>query len=413
VYEDYLVFYASGKTPSNLALGMNYAPKGEWINLAIPYPAGTTFSVKQYPWIEANFTGVSSYGELGMHKYFYDTPQQVLWVHLTADRDQFEYEDGIHWYNNDASAYIYTDCPADGCAVTISPSSINAPGLGLPKPKFSLCEKDGGLLQGQLSLSSPGATKEYLFGGPTDGLRLGFNTWATGWKDIPDDASYIYQGTKTLQFTDYALFYAYNPSDRPDVSGFTHFEFMVRLDASNPDYTDFTVEFRDEDDNILGSVVASNPKYMDTPPINSAEWKKVSIPLSDLGLTSGTLYQWAIQTNWPIYVFSRAGIVGPRYVDDVALVSYGGSTIVPDPSYISGGVGGNNGGVAPPNATPNICVVTSCPDPVPCNCANTGSSVGSNSNASQDSQNQCETTSGASGLIATLASCLFALIVLF
>lgn len=81
VNTDYLV-----KIRNNVAVpkfSLNWIGSlGEYINVAIPYPAGTTFQVLRESWSTTVLTEVYSKAALAYNTYFWDSTNNLLWIHV-------------------------------------------------------------------------------------------------------------------------------------------------------------------------------------------------------------------------------------------------------------------------------------------------------------------------------------------
>lgn len=90
MYYDHLMMFGpdGSKTPSKITITLPYIQGGEWVRIAIPFPTGTTFSVKAW-YDEVELKSVSTKDELGPLTYFYDGATKLLWLHLFARDNQW------------------------------------------------------------------------------------------------------------------------------------------------------------------------------------------------------------------------------------------------------------------------------------------------------------------------------------
>ncbi len=85
MYYDHLLMFGpdGSKTPSMINVILPYVQGGEWVRLAIPFPSGTTFSIKAW-YDEVPLKAGASKNDLDPYTYYFDGAAKLLWIHLWA-----------------------------------------------------------------------------------------------------------------------------------------------------------------------------------------------------------------------------------------------------------------------------------------------------------------------------------------
>jgi len=98
--EAYFVkFGVHGETPRVVRFDMRYAPRGEWVYFAVPYPPGTSWNFSG-TYSASSYVRVNSLSEINATAYFYDTTTNLLWIALVSQEHRYLNVYGKQWYDN-------------------------------------------------------------------------------------------------------------------------------------------------------------------------------------------------------------------------------------------------------------------------------------------------------------------------
>eukprot|EP00029_Vermamoeba_vermiformis_P004387 TRINITY_DN1492_c0_g1_i3.p1 TRINITY_DN1492_c0_g1~~TRINITY_DN1492_c0_g1_i3.p1 ORF type:complete len:929 (-),score=277.46 TRINITY_DN1492_c0_g1_i3:40-2826(-) len=293
MYYDHLLMFGpdGSKTPSKIDIILPYAQGGEWVRIAIPFPSGTTFSVKGW-YDEVELTLGASQNDLNALTYYYNGTTKLLWVHLYARDDHWGWYHGLSMPGNYYTYKIVASCPGDVCSVSgVDPNAIYAITAQPDDSKReNWCEKNGPLpLNGRMTWADTGKEHHVIF---DDDWR---NTWSSEGAATTTDQHY--EGSVSLHLTNlaaYSGFYfsrqAWNSEFDPVGSGYTHLEFKARVGSKDAQRT-FSIgcgiRLPNDTYQSFGGVDMSSPVYTNEQPTTADRWSVIRVPLADLGLKSG------------------------------------------------------------------------------------------------------------------------------
>eukprot|EP00163_Fabomonas_tropica_P002167 TRINITY_DN1162_c0_g1_i5.p1 TRINITY_DN1162_c0_g1~~TRINITY_DN1162_c0_g1_i5.p1 ORF type:complete len:1174 (-),score=271.46 TRINITY_DN1162_c0_g1_i5:72-3593(-) len=136
-------------TPPTLRVSIMGAATGEWVHVAIPYKAGTTFTVKT-GWDERVSTQVNSLDQVvDSTTYYYDSNTEHLHLRIQSNEHETREQWGFVWHSSYATRTTITANCGSACG---GGSSATPPNL----PSVSSDQVYGGILQGcQMSPAVP------------------------------------------------------------------------------------------------------------------------------------------------------------------------------------------------------------------------------------------------------------------
>jgi len=324
------------ETPSKFRVGFEDGINDEWIRIATPYPAGTTFT------FDPVRTATTSLSTLTAYNYFYDASTGLLWFEMRTENVEY-YRAYDHFFSSGSEYNTVTAvCPGGVCTSAYTPNAASFTSLYLPASvPAAVCESTGNLLGGEVVFTQVPNSPEYYFFQDA----LASNRWTLNTDDgILIDAA-VASPSSPLASVRYpvtparrALVISRQWQDRDnvfDVSPYTHLAFKVRKEQSSlggaiPSMR-LEVSARNKDWGDLpgGQSVGSQTPFVNpTFPIDDRDqWHQVYVPLKKLGVTdyknlhvlviSNTDWDWQFGFNF--------------WLDDIKLASYT-SQIVADPS---------------------------------------------------------------------------------
>eukprot|EP01114_Cavostelium_apophysatum_P004867 TRINITY_DN152_c0_g1_i1.p1 TRINITY_DN152_c0_g1~~TRINITY_DN152_c0_g1_i1.p1 ORF type:complete len:1284 (-),score=344.97 TRINITY_DN152_c0_g1_i1:38-3889(-) len=124
-------------TPPVFQVGVEAMGSGDWVVAAVPYPAGTTFTVTSLNSPYPNYTRVYSFAELEPNTYFFDPVSEHLFV-LLLDRNRgtsFEFWWNISSFGASNGVKITASC--DPCSPNAAKLAVipAMPNVTIPRPE--------------------------------------------------------------------------------------------------------------------------------------------------------------------------------------------------------------------------------------------------------------------------------------
>eukprot|EP01123_Difflugia_compressa_P009936 TRINITY_DN347_c0_g2_i7.p1 TRINITY_DN347_c0_g2~~TRINITY_DN347_c0_g2_i7.p1 ORF type:complete len:456 (-),score=89.03 TRINITY_DN347_c0_g2_i7:309-1604(-) len=311
----YLLVFGDNTAPTKLQISFQYATKGEFVRLAIPYPASTTFTFTPPRMM------VTSFDQLTSTTYFYDTTKNLLWVHVEIIKESYRYDDGLWTIDSNTRPIIVADCKGS-CLQEVDYKTVTLPSAVKETPIVTVCEEQGNILGGAVTNTMMNGAKEWVIFDETVDPLWRFDTSKNVWELTNEMAASKQSSIKvTLNQTSFVLTRANWQDSGILEDGYTHLAFEVRASLATNLITLYLTAANKStgmDGNLFG-ISLPDPR-LSLSPIDSQQWHSIYIPLSSLGIgstpnLSPQLWSLWFSTTWGSYINASF------YIDNIRLTS--------------------------------------------------------------------------------------------
>eukprot|EP01124_Arcella_intermedia_P021841 TRINITY_DN3119_c0_g1_i1.p1 TRINITY_DN3119_c0_g1~~TRINITY_DN3119_c0_g1_i1.p1 ORF type:complete len:1227 (-),score=287.50 TRINITY_DN3119_c0_g1_i1:44-3724(-) len=277
----------SNVPPSNTKIYVGTGAIGDWVKLAIAYPPEAVFTFTGGP---IKTTAVAqSLASLAPNTYYYDTTTHLLWLYISWTYETYRYDEGIWTLDYQIEIDLTADCSKSAtgdCEQDIDPMTITVTDPGTVSTQ-STCETGGNRFGGVLTVAASAAANDMVIFDETLDTEWAIPSWlpAYNYYITPEAASSGAASYKLTFSRSQIVFYRVNNQKTVTTEAYTHLYFKVKATPGRgPVFLGITAYNMADWKELTPAVQLYNPRYLPDGPLDDTAFKRVVIPLQDLGL---------------------------------------------------------------------------------------------------------------------------------